>query len=70
MSVALIEYKVRILPPDGDVTNGTMDHALDAVTGKSGVLRSVLEAIHNEVESYLRVTGLKGFTVTVEEISE
>ncbi len=68
--VALIELMVRILPPEGDVQNGTMDDALDRVTGTAVVsLRTYLQ---QQVNAYLEITKLrsKGFTVTVEEITE
>ncbi len=76
MKVALIEYKVRIVPPDR-ADNTMMDAALALVTGeatKAGhrVAISGKQDIEHELGYYLAIIGLKaqGFTVEVEEITQ
>jgi len=74
MKVALIEFKVRIMPP-ADAFNEVMDEALALFDGPTcNRLRKVIELEvkarlgHRFVDGQM-VRGLEGFTVEVEEIS-
>lgn len=74
MKVALIEYKVRIMPPE-DASNEVMDAALELVLGNGKHVSMSLSGkqhIQQELTYYLAIAGLKaqGFTVEVEEINE
>jgi hypothetical protein len=64
MKVALIEYKVRIMPP-ADASNEVMDEALDLVAGSYWI--PVRRILKRDVEDRLLELGLEsmGFTVEV-----
>ena len=71
MSVALMELKIRIMPP-ADADNELMDKVLKVATGGGTLWLGARMYAEQRLEEYLRITGLQaaGFTATVEEITE
>ena len=66
--LALTEYIVRILPPDGEVENEVMDEALRVAEASIG--HALQKLVHETFIKGVDSLGKRGFTVEVINSSE